>query len=440
MHTQIKNISKWGAIIILISIILSFTTKNKQTIYNQVITPPITFKTIPSGTFTLKINNNTRGKSRKNKPNRRNNKSKKPNRVKPQQTNQKIEATVVAFKLSETEITNQQYVDFLNSALKETLISVGKIETISLNSKNQKVNKNKKHQFVYDQYGNTMFNLQGTRVIKDHNRDGKFELWEMENPLNRSMIEYNSDENKFYVVDPRKVDWNYYFNKTEFPNIVDKISDWCELHEFWKNDEDYKQKKIIPFSKDNIYNSDGNIKTNITFAGHLDTDCQLPSHNEIKQWPVNHIQYYGAKAFAEYYNFDLPTLEELIWAGLGGNNNWKYATNNGEINSKNTVYNGGYDRSEGKHKGHPQPVRTFDPNPYGIYDLAGNVAEWTKTKDNGKYGARQMGANDKESYIRIDGAWPRPDIMCKIGDCINTQATRGNDHFGFRVVNREQQP
>ena len=162
----------------------------------------------------------------------------------------------------------------------------------------------------------------------------------------------------------------------------------------------------------------------------------MPSLEEVQRWPVNHVQYYGAKAFADYYEYNLPTLQELQWAGKGGNEEWVYATNDGTINIDNAVYNGEWDRSEGKHKGHPQPVGMFAPNPYGIYDLSGNVAEWTRTIDNGALGCRQMTSYGVESFVRIDGAWPRPDIMCKISDCINTDTTRGNDHFGFRVLTK----
>jgi len=121
-----------------------------------------------------------------------------------------------------------------------------------------------------------------------------------------------------------------------------------------------------------------------------------------------------------------------------------YATDDGSINSSNVVYNGVWESCTGKHKGHPQPVAMFAPNPYNIYDLSGNVAEWSGTEDTGDHGCRQNPADGGggsgetiSTMLRIDGAWPRPDIMCKISDCIVTEINRGNDHFGFRVVQRE---
>jgi len=334
------------------------------------------------------------------------------------------------FKMAKTEITNQQYVEFLNAALRKNMISVGAATGAA-------------SWIVLDADGNQMVNILGIRVIKDHDRNGVYELWEMENPLNRSMIKYDSEKEMFSVINPDNVDWEIYFDIATYPNVVDQITDWCEFHTFWPDEVTHEGRDIITFSKD-IYNADGSAKENITFAGHLDTDCELPTLEEVKRWPVNHIQYYGAKRFADFYGYNLPSLQELQWTGHGGYEEWVYATDDGTINSDNVVYNGGWDRSAGKHKGHPQPVAMFAPNPYGVYDLSGNVAEWTETEDIGNHGCRQnpadggnISGDPVSTMLRIDGAWPRPDMMCKISDCIVTDINRGNDHFGFRIVKRE---
>lgn len=348
------------------------------------------------------------------------------------------------FQMSKTEITNQQYVDFLNLALKENKITVGKIEALEPEQMVFADHKSKNQQVVYDEKGNRMIDLLGIRVTGDHDKDNEHELWEMENPLNRCMIEYDVETEKFYVVDPEKVDWNIYFDKNNLPEgvePVDEITNWAELHEFWPKDTDIEGREVVSWDKGD-YNSD------VLFAGHLDLDFELPTLEEVKEWPVNHIEYYGAKAFADFYGYYLPTFEEMLWAAAGGEN-YEYGTDDGTVNVNNTVYSGhsvdeypkkgkGLDFSKfpGKDKGHVQPVASFEPNPYGVYDLSGNVYEWTRTIDNGQYDFVDRVGNDSEAFIRIGGSWNYYDKAQSFDtrQAKNTGANRGNDHFGFRVV------
>ncbi|OQX96920.1 MAG: hypothetical protein B6I24_10480 [Bacteroidetes bacterium 4572_128] len=334
---------------------------------------------------------------------------------------------IATFALGKTEVTNQQYVEFLNSAMGDGLITV--------------VDESPTVMMIYDNEGNQLINILGSRVVKDHDNNGVYQLWEMENPLNRCMIDYNIGTNLFSVIDPNEVEWEIYFDNTIYPNVVDHITDWCEFHDFWSegNVLNLDITDIVIFLKTEVYVggdlANGEVRTDITFAGQLDMDCELPTLEEVKHWPVNHIRYYGAKAFADYYEYLLPSIEELRWSGKGGYPNRQFATDDGIISDENTVYNGGYDKSDGKHKGHAQVVAYFNskPNPYGVYDLGGNVTEWTRTANNDPaYNARDMSGGNP-AMIKIDGAWPRPDEFCEITSCTYTNLNRGNDHFGFRV-------
>ena len=363
-----------------------------------------------------------------------------------------------AFQMAETEVTNQQYVDFLNAAYKKGEVTVGKIEPLGEDQLIFAGHKSKQQQCVYDKNGKRLIDLLGIRVTGDHNHNGVFELWEMENPLNRIMIEFDTIKNEFRVVDPLTVDWNIYFDKKNLPSgiaPVDNIMNWVELHQFWP------EKKVI--NKDSIVTWDyGNYKNDVLFAGHLDLDGELPSLEEVKNWPANHIEYYGAKAFADFYGYELPTLAQIQWAGAGGKN-YEYATIDGTINSTNVVYNGhsydeypkggkrpnntentskpqtpNFSKFPGKDKGHVQEVTMFPPNPYGIYGLSGNVYEWTKSTLKDYPDAVDRTGDDTEAYIRIGGSWNYYDEAQSLNskEAKNTGAHRGNDHFGFRVVKR----
>ena len=143
------------------------------------------------------------------------------------------------FKMSITEITNQQYVNFLNAALRENKITVGPVEPLNQMSappypppfylQKMRNYKSKYQQLVYDEYGNRILNLLNIRPTVDHNEDGIVERWEVKNPLNRCWIEYDSDKERFRVVNPKKVDWDKYFDSDNLPAgipVVDSITNW----------------------------------------------------------------------------------------------------------------------------------------------------------------------------------------------------------------------
>jgi len=233
------------------------------------------------------------------------------------------------FSMGVTEVTNEQYVKYLNSAYAEDKIvynaEKGEILTVD---------------------GYSMIQLSGSRVVQDHNRDGTYALDEMENPLNRCFIEYDETTDSFVLVDPASVDWTQYFDTSIYPNVVDSITDWAEL-----NDE------------------------GVGFYGNGDTDKLLPTLEEIKDWPVNFIRYYGAKEYADFYGYDLPTREEWVFAARGGED-FAFATSDGTDDISSSWIGGSMPGEI--HKGHVQTVDSLNSNPYGIYHLGGNVWEWTK--------------------------------------------------------------
>ncbi|MCM1991716.1 formylglycine-generating enzyme family protein [Oceanirhabdus seepicola] len=311
------------------------------------------------------------------------------------------------FSISTAEITNDQYVNYLNSAYKDNKIvynrEKGEVETTD---------------------GYSMIQLSGSRVVKDHNKDGVFELDEMENPLNRCYIEYDKESDSFILVDPTKVDWNQYFDSSKYPNVVDSITDWAELN-----------------------NGEGQ------FYGNGDTDKLLPTLEEIKKWPVTFIRYYGAREFADYYGYDLPTREEWIFAAKGGQD-FGYATNDGNATDSSAWYNS--QAPQQIHKGHAQAYDSIEPNPYGIYNLGGNVWEWTKEwaewTPNERLGtvdrffiddekrnpiideSIEFSTQNQYKKSLIGGSFNYFDKTMSIDWTHAAYIHAGNDHFGFRVV------
>jgi len=309
------------------------------------------------------------------------------------------------FEIATTEVNYQQYLDFLNEAYAANFITY-----------------NTTDEGVYDTNGNLMTSLNGSRVIKDHNNNGVYELEDMENPLNINFIYFDDSTQTFEIEDPATVDWNKYFDTTLYPNVVDSIDDWFEVG--GNNDGFYDNK--------------------------WDTDGQMPTIEEIKTWPANFIRYFGAHAFAEFYGYDLPTKDQWYLAARGGQN-FDYATYNGDGNTDVALI-GGVTPGWPPHKGHVQPVKSLQANPLGIYNLGGNVWEWCK---NWYDGPNPLGSptrpEDSDYFIDdeldLTEGYNNGYYKALLGGSFNYFVATmeiewnhaallhaGNDHFGFRVV------
>ncbi len=112
-----------------------------------------------------------------------------------------------------------------------------------------------------------------------------------------------------------------------------------------------------------------------------------PSHRELRdehapgdEHPVVRVSWHDAHAYAEWLSaredasYRLPTEMEWQWAAQAGPARHTYGTEDGTYASGlvNGAGTNGTDRWE-----HAAPVGSFPPNPFGLYDMSGNVWEWT---------------------------------------------------------------
>lgn len=151
-----------------------------------------------------------------------------------------------------------------------------------------------------------------------------------------------------------------------------------------------------------------------------------PDSNLEARWdhPVTHIAYEDALAYCEWDGSRLPTEAEWEFASRDASN----TTPDGRLVAN--TFQGSFPVYDLKEDGFEStaPVKTFPPNTYGLYDMIGNVWEWTSELYDKK--STSMRVSKGGSYLCAQNYCSNYRPSARQGSTVDS----GSSNLGFRVV------
>lgn len=174
------------------------------------------------------------------------------------------------------------------------------------------------------------------------------------------------------------------------------------------------------------------------------------------QLPVEHISWNETEAFMRrlnalcYGNFALPSEAQWEYAARGGRltHDFRFA---GSDVPEDVAWTGAAEREPEGHfadtihlgtflddkRAHTYPVAQKLPNELGLYDMSGNVSEWTSTyyaPYNDKKTKNPKGPRTGDLYVIRGGCWYFGDFMARVS-CRQKGSPRcGYINVGFRLM------
>lgn len=170
------------------------------------------------------------------------------------------------------------------------------------------------------------------------------------------------------------------------------------------------------------------------------------THDLAADHPVVHVSWNDAKAFAEWAGGRLPTEAEWEHAARGGLGDVAFPWGEQQPNDTDyqpcNIWQGRFPEQNDCTDGYAAtaPVDSYKPNGYGLYNMCGNVWEWTsgRLKINGRSSeSKQYAKHFKGAKLLKGGSF-----LCHKSYCLRYRiaARTGNTpdssttHQGFRLV------
>lgn len=243
----------------------------------------------------------------------------------------------------------------------------------------------------------------------------------------------------------------YEVTNLEYVNFLNALYTAKEIY-FSANDE-VKTKVLGFYDGDEDINADTNFvyfNLNVSEISFANEQFSVPS--DSNDYPVRGVTWFGANAFAKYYNLKLPT--ELEWEKAArGNSGLPYPASDTltfdmanvmdslDINGDSKLdtvlslfggptVKGFYNGSNTISTSYRNSITQDYKSPYGAYDMAGNVMEWVANiYFNKSYNVAYRKAAGGSFLIKAE--------VCKSYNYFTYEPEIPVNHVGFRCVKKQ---
>ena len=370
--------------------------------------------------------------------------------------------SVSSFYMDETEITNSEYREFVqyvrDSVIRTRLAKmveeegiedrkkgIGKYAFLELDTA-----KNAYNRYMIDTYGGVTY--------EDDETAGKRLNWRVPLIFNRNKFPdelYAEVFDSMYLPLKETPDGERLFDVKQFKYRF-SWTDVSAAARSGKNRSEFRHDTVIE-----VYPDTTVWVKDFMYAYNEPLLTEYFWHEAYNEYPVVGVNWYQATAFADYrtkklnwylkshkkstvHHFRLPTEAEWEYAARGGLSGTDYPWGTPYTMNEKACFLANFKPLRGDY-GADQSVftaraKSYNPNGYGLYNMAGNVAEWTQSSYNpdaylylSTFNPITHDSFNKRKVVR-GGSWKDVKYYIQVSTRTYEYADSARSYIGFRCV------
>jgi len=366
--------------------------------------------------------------------------------------------SVDAFWMDETEITNNEYRQFVHWVIDSIV--------------RRKLGNDLPEEFLYeeDQFGNPIDPplINWKSRINPKNEDVAAVLEEMYIPENERFFRRKELDTRKLIYEYQDIDYQEAAREKRTFDRSIKNSDGTQT--FYEDAPRVSDRsKFIKTYKINIYPDTLAWISDFTYSYNDPMAKMYFWHPGFDDYPLVGVTWEQARAFSVWrtmyhnnyletegggafvQNYRLPTEYEWEYAARGGRNLSMYPWGSPYTRDDKGCFLANFKPLRGNYVDDgflkPSPVGSFDPNDFGLYDMAGNVAEWTNSaydenaynfthdlNPNYEYNAKPNEPAVMKRKVIRGGSWKDISYYLQSGTRTYEYQDSAKSYIGFRLV------